>query len=106
MARRALLAALLLYVTLDLALPMMPGAFEFDVAQSVESAQRTRAGSAAGDAVGLLAASGAAAEIAPQPVRLGDQPAPARASAPHRDARPRRLPRERLAGVPASEDPH
>ena len=40
--RPALLLAVLLYVSLDLALPMMPGVFVFSVADSVESIQ-TRA---------------------------------------------------------------
>ena len=35
--RPALLLAVLLYVTLDLSLPTMPGAFVFDPAESVES---------------------------------------------------------------------
>jgi hypothetical protein len=34
--------AVLLYVTLDLSLPMMPGAFVFDIEDSVESAQSHR----------------------------------------------------------------
>jgi hypothetical protein len=40
--RRRLLAALFVYVTLDLALPMMPGAFQFDLDDSVDSAQHQR----------------------------------------------------------------
>lgn len=42
MKRRVLLLALLVYVALDLSLPAMPGAFVFDVAGSVEGAQRGR----------------------------------------------------------------
>jgi hypothetical protein len=45
--RRALLAALLVYVTLDLSLPAMPGAFVFDVADSVESLKSSRGREAA-----------------------------------------------------------
>jgi hypothetical protein len=42
--RPALLLAILVYVTLDLALPAMPGAFVFDSSDSVESTQiRARA---------------------------------------------------------------
>ncbi len=42
--RPALLLVILLYVTLDLSLPAMPGAFVFDSADSVESTQiRARA---------------------------------------------------------------
>jgi hypothetical protein len=39
---RALLLVLLVYVTLDLSLPGMPGAFVFDPAGSVESTSRVR----------------------------------------------------------------
>jgi hypothetical protein len=49
---RCLLLAILVYVTLDLALPAMPGAFVFEAADSVESAQ-THRGRIAGDAVTL-----------------------------------------------------
>jgi hypothetical protein len=42
MGRRARLAAILLYIALDLSLPSMPGAFEFDPAASVEGAQSAR----------------------------------------------------------------
>lgn len=41
--RRFLLAALLIYVGLDLALPAMPGAFVFDAGDSVESLDVGRA---------------------------------------------------------------
>jgi hypothetical protein len=40
--RPALLVAVLLYVTLDLSLPAMPGAFVFDPADSIESIQAGR----------------------------------------------------------------
>ena len=69
MRRRALLLALLTYVSLDLSLAGMPGAFVFDPADSVESAQgaRTRAPSP------LLAVPASAAETS-------TTPAPARAT--------------------------
>jgi hypothetical protein len=41
-ARRAALLALLVYVTLDLSLPAMPGAFVFEPADSVESVHAGR----------------------------------------------------------------
>ena len=42
--RPALLLVILIYLTLDLSLPTMPGAFVFEAADSVESTQiRTRA---------------------------------------------------------------
>jgi len=39
---RAVLLAIVVYVSLDLALPMMPGAFVFDPADSVESTELRR----------------------------------------------------------------
>ena len=42
MLRRRLLLAVLVYVTLDLSLPSMPGAFVFDPGDSVESIQMSR----------------------------------------------------------------
>jgi hypothetical protein len=42
MGHRARLAAILLYVALDLSLPSMPGAFEFDPAASVEGTHSAR----------------------------------------------------------------
>jgi len=56
--RPTLLLAVLVYVTLDLSLPAMPGAFVFEAAESVEST-RSRARSAA-EAVVLPAAARAA----------------------------------------------
>jgi len=49
---RRLLVVVLVYVGLDLSLPMMPGAFVFEPAQSVESIGRTR-GRLAAEAVVL-----------------------------------------------------
>jgi hypothetical protein len=102
--RPALLLAILVYVTLDLSLPAMPGAFVFDSSDSVEST-RTRA-RAVGDAVVL-------------PAPLPDGVVPAR---PRLDARERLTPaesaprgarrvliwRSRALSDPAppSEDPH
>jgi hypothetical protein len=40
--RRGLLLVILMYVTLDLSLPMVPGAFVFDPADSIESVQNAR----------------------------------------------------------------
>jgi hypothetical protein len=41
-ARRSTLCAILVYVALDLSLPMMPGAFVFEADASVESVQGNR----------------------------------------------------------------
>jgi hypothetical protein len=45
--RRGLLAALVLYVTLDMAVPVIGGAFVFEVSDSVESIRAARARAAA-----------------------------------------------------------
>ena len=42
MIRRLVVAALVVYVALDLSLPEMPGAFEFDPAESVDGIQAGR----------------------------------------------------------------
>lgn len=41
--RPVFLLAILIYLTLDLSLAMMPGAFQFDLADSVETVQANRA---------------------------------------------------------------
>jgi hypothetical protein len=103
-SRRALLLALLVYVTLDLSLPAMPGAFVFAPEDSIESAHMSR-GRGPTDVRSLPApASGLA--VLPDAVatteisaRRGRSMAPA-----HREMfRPPRLALER---APSSEDPH
>jgi hypothetical protein len=104
-ARWPLLVGLLVYITLDLSLPSMPGAFVFDAEDSVESVQLSRSRDA-GEA--------------------GPSPAPARdaGSAVEHDAHvarllarlvrssrqllrtPAELPRATTASAPPSEDPH
>ena len=42
MSRRGFLVAFLVYMALDLSLPAMPGAFVFDIAESVEGARMSR----------------------------------------------------------------
>jgi hypothetical protein len=105
LSRNAFLV-LLVYVTLDLSLPAMPGAFVFDPSASVESAQMNR-GRAAGDVV-----------LRPARPPLSPPPAPARIHAPqgprpvaranpesvHEDARrPRAL--AALTDAATSEEP-
>jgi hypothetical protein len=99
--RRALLAVVV-YVTLDLSLPAMPGAFVFEPADSVESAQRSRE-HVAGDL-----------RLVPVPLRAAAVPTlPRLEHGPRSDKRPglaelcavRRLPRAVLAPAPPSEDP-
>lgn len=82
MSRRVRLAAILLYVTLDLSLPSMPGAFVFDPAESVESTHGARARVTS------------AIDVAPAPVGSPFATVP-----PSADAGPRRA-RVILAGPP------
>jgi hypothetical protein len=106
-SHRGILVAVLVYVALDLSLPGMPGAFVFDTADSVESAQ----GGAARRAGALLATPAAAAQTpamhrqvpvrpprALVPAATGDHVLPRLAS---------RLARGAADAAPAaSEDPH
>ncbi len=100
----ALLLAVLLYVTLDLSLPAMPGAFVFDSSCSVESA-RIRA-RAAVEVVVLPAPPRDAFVLLRPPLDVGDCLAPAESVL--RGRRPVPSWRSRLLHDPAppSEEPH
>lgn len=100
--RPAFLVAILLYVTLDLSLPAMPGAFVFDAGDSVECTHgRARAG---GEAIVLPAPAGdvlASCPLRPIRVRL----------APHTLVQGETghlvpWPRAFFAPPASSEDPH
>ena len=68
MTRQTLVLAILLYVTLDLSLAAMPGAFVFEPADSVESAQGARA-HRTGPLVSVPASTGdTAVTLSPRPV--------------------------------------
>ena len=100
--RPPLLIAVLFYVTLDLSMPAMPGAFVFDAGDSVESVQR-HGGRATADAI-----------AAPAPARAGiavflpppERPAPAAFVSRARRPPPVRPPRTTPESAPQSEDPH
>lgn len=103
MRRSALLVAVLVYVTLDLSLPSMPGAFVFDPGESVESVQHARA-RAATDVVMRPASMGG--ELLADPVSPAVPERPASTGPP-----PPRFHVARRSGLlgepaPASEDPH
>ena len=102
--RRRLLLALLLYVTVDLSLPAMPGAFVFDAGDSVESVQARRDASTAEPVLLPVPSSQAAPTAAP--VRVAAAPVPAtRRAAPHATLARRRL--GATVDTPrSSEDPH
>jgi hypothetical protein len=98
-----LILAILLYVMLDLSLPGMPGAFEFDPDDSVEGAQHTRVRAAAEAGV-PPASAGEAFVLAQVPGAAQDRPAPSRPPS----ARPWMPRRCGAPGArpPSSGDPH
>lgn len=103
--RWPLVLAILIYVTLDLSLAGMPGAFVFELGDSVESVQGARARAAA-DVVALPAEAGGVAV----PSRLPAADVRRLVQANRAEPRPRPI-RTRLFPVhvdpaPASEDPH
>jgi len=103
--RQILFFALLIYITFDLSLPAMPGAFVFEPADSVESIQIHR-GRGAVD-VGLLPALvGDASVVLPPEVDGKERLSPTNEFAVpgHRWVNRRR--RAILDPVPSSEDPH
>src|SRR5258708_13489527 len=103
MLRRVLIVALLVYVTLDLSIPAMPGAFGFDPDDSVESVYQTRARAAAEAAI--PPASGAAVFVLSEvPPDTGRRPAPV-GPAPGR-ARPSPRSPPSAEPPPPSYDPH
>ena len=103
MRRSALLVAFLVYVTLDLSLPAMPGAFVFDPGESVESVQHARARSAT-EAVMRPASAGDELVAGQVPHAAPDQPASTHPTPPRSHV----ARRSGLPGDPAlpSEDPH
>jgi hypothetical protein len=80
MWRRRLLLAVLIYVTLDLSLPSMPGAFVFDPGDSVESIQMSRGRTAVEAACPLAPARHLVAPIEPK-YSVGRRSVPMRADA-------------------------
>lgn len=97
----ALLLGLLVYVTLDLSLPSMPGAFVFDAGDSVESVQMSRARE--GRTVISCRAPTVVAEFA-----AVARPAVNGPRAPRRVPRRAltRVPRDTVAAEPVSEESH
>jgi hypothetical protein len=102
---RALLFALLVYVTLDLSLPMMPGAFVFEPADSVASIEMAHGRAAL--AVAILP-SPAGPSLLPPSSRLDPKPRvpPVREIAATGHPAPRCLPRATCDPPRPSEDPH
>ena len=102
--RRALLLAILLYLSLDVSLPSMPGAFEFDPADSVESVHSTRV-RMAGDVI-LLPAFPMSARVVSQLIDVRPRPAALRETALVGHRVVNRLPRATSDPARPSEDPH
>ncbi len=103
---RALLFAVLVYVGLDLCLPEMPGAFDFEPTGSIESAQAARGRATL--TVTVLTAP------AKDPFVIGEVPqrdfryrqVPGARVSLHRRAPVNRLPRATAASPSSPEDPH
>ena len=101
MNRRTLLLAILVYVTLDLSLPAMPGAFVFEPGDSVEGTQVAR-GRLAAEAVMLPSSF-----VLPAPrIDLRHRMPPINDIVRLVRSDARCLPRAVCAAPPLSEDPH
>jgi hypothetical protein len=103
--RRVFVLAILIYVTLDLSLPAMPGAFVFEPEDSAESTQvRARA---AAETVALPALARDPGSVLFQPLREVDERLAPVSSAERRE-RPVASWRSRAHcdSAPPSEDPH
>jgi hypothetical protein len=103
--RPALLVAILVYVTLDLSLPAMPGAFVFEPGDSVESTQIGR-GRASAESVALPAPARDTFVLFRLPLLIKNRLAPIRQA--ERRVRPVVSWRSwsSPASAPPSEDPH
>ena len=103
--RWPLILAILIYVTLDLSLPGMPGAFVFDPADTVESARSGRARAAA-DVVAAPAEAGGVAGLSHPPADQVRRLVQATRVEPRgRPVRARSFPAH-VDPAPPSEDPH
>lgn len=102
--RPALLLAVLVYVTLDLSLATMPGAFQFDPADSVESIQGSRA--RATEVAVPPSPPEDAMTPAPAPTEITDQRVPTRQVARRRRFAMPSSSRSSGDPAPPSADPH
>jgi len=103
--RRALLLAILVYLTLDLSLPAMPGAFVFEPANSAEGTQVLR-GRQAAEVVTLPFLTGHSSMPSPQRNELRHRLPPLSDSVHLARSAARSLPRAACASPSPSEDPH
>jgi len=102
---QALFLAFVVYVTLDLAIPEMPGAFVFDPGQSVESADSGWARQAT-DGVALLPLAREAPVPSAPPVDVRGRTAPAHDVVGIERREGRSLPRASLFAPSVCEEPH
>jgi hypothetical protein len=100
-----LVFAILVYVTVDLSAPMVPGAFVFEPGDSVESAQGSRAREVS-PGVHLTGPVRDPVVLAPPSARLVDRPAQAGVAAPLRHHVVKRPAHTVLTSAPHAEEPH
>jgi hypothetical protein len=99
---RAVLLAIVVYVSLDVALPMMPGAFVFDPGDSVESTELRR-----NSAFALIPLPSLVHDPSPpvaSPIDVADRIAPTRAVVRREQPVARWLPRSVLSAPSPAED--
>ncbi|MDO8474752.1 MAG: hypothetical protein Q7W02_00920 [Candidatus Rokubacteria bacterium] len=104
-SRRGMLLAILLYVTLDLSVPTIPGAFVFESADSVEI-NSGRAGQGKVELSVLPALARESIGVSQPPIDLRDRSATNSTVAVLGHPALNRLPRATLDPAPPSEDPH
>jgi hypothetical protein len=105
MRARATLFAILLYVTLDLSVPMIPGAFVFAPDDSVDGIQGHRGRAVTEVVLGRAPAGDTVMRPLPR-IDPGDRGMSTRPIALPVCTVVSRLPRATLIAVPPSEDPH
>jgi hypothetical protein len=103
--RRAVLLAILVYVTLDLSVPTIPGAFVFAPEDSVESTQGHRGRSVAEVVLAPALAVDSSTLSLPR-IGVGDRRVSTSPIAPPIRRVVKRLPRATLTSAPPSEDTH
>lgn len=105
MKRRLIVLAVLVYVTLDLSLPTMPGAFVFELADSAESTQ-VRARDAAESIMLPALARDSGCVLFKPPLEADERIAPGGPSGHRGRPAGRRQFRAPYDSPPPSEDPH
>lgn len=100
-----MLLVVLLYVTLDLSVPAIPGAFVFEPTDSLEF-NGARVGESMADLVVQPAQAGLSVAVSPPLVDRGDALEASGSVALFTRPMLKRLPRATLDPAPPSEDPH